>query len=179
MQSVLNMNFFLILLIAFFVIAIAVVAGGMIWAIVKARKENGSNYIKTIVITVSSMLVAAVSWVLNLGWLRLFMTFFMVPVIHGIVFFIANLCFAKYIDKSTKMKKMNMLFIITYLIAYIILPDGGDEGGMIFFFGLIQNHILSFVAMYASYIAFIGHIILFIMQIEQVKKIKRNLLEKQ
>lgn len=174
-----NRSLLLALLIITFVVAIVVIIGGVIWAIVKARKNNSSNYKKIIVCTLGSIIITAVSWILNFGWLRFFMTFLLVPVIHGIVFFLANMFFAKYTDQSPKMSRLNLLFIITYLFAYLLMPDGGDIGEMYFFFGLIHSDTLSGIANFISSIAVIGHIVLLIMQIVEMRKIKKNILENQ
>lgn len=174
-----NRSLLLTLLIIAFVVAIVVIIGGVILAIVKAIKNKSSNSKKIIVCTFGSIIIAAVSWILNFGWLRFFMTFLLVPVIHGIVFFLSNMFFAKYTDQSPKMSRLNLLFIITYLIAYLLMPDGGDVGEMYFFFGLIHSDALSSAANFISSIAVIGHIVLFVMQIVEIRKIKKNTLENQ
>jgi len=102
-----------------------------------------------------------------------FMTFLLIPVIHGIVFFSLSIFFAVYVDKSPKMLKFNVFFIITYLLSYVFMPDGADRGEMYFFFGLIHNDSLSSIAFYISGISFIVHIVLFFMQIFEVRKIKK------
>lgn len=174
-----NRSLLLTLLIIVFVVAIVVIVGGVIFAIVKARKNNFPNSKKIIVCTFVSIIIAAVSWILNFGWIRFFMTFLLVPIIHGIVYFLVNLFFAKYTDQSPKMSRLNLLFIITYLIAYLLMPDGGDVGGMYFFFGLIHNDVLSGIASFISSIAVIGHIVLFVMQIVEIRKIKKTNLGNQ
>lgn len=172
-----NSGFLLTLLIIAFVVAIVVIIGGTILGIVKARKNNSFNSKKVIFRTVGSITIVAISWILNFGWLRFFMTFLLVPVIHGIIFFLANVFFAKYIEQSSKMSKFNLLFFITYLISYLLLPDGGDIGEMYFFFGLIHNDAFSIVANFISSVAGTAHIILFVLQIVEMSRIKKNILE--
>ncbi len=174
-----NRGLMLALLIIGLVIVFSAVIGGLIWAIVKARKNNSRNSVKVIVCTVGSIFIAAVSWILNFGWLRFFMTFLLVPVIHGIVFFLANMFFAKYTDQSPKMSRLNLLFIITYLTAYLFMPDGGDIGEMYFFFGLIHSDILSNIAFFISNIVATGHVVLFVLQIFEMRQIKKNISKKQ
>jgi len=161
------------------VLAIVVIVGGIIWSIIKIRKNNSSKFKKVTIMTFASILIAAVSWVLNMGWVRFFMTILLIPVVHGIVFLLANLFFAKYIEQSPKMAKLNILFIATYLIAYLFLPDGADVGGMYFFFGLIHNDTLSTIAGSLSGIAVIGHIALFVIQMIEVFTIKKKQKSKQ
>ena len=54
------------------------------------------------------------------------------------------------------------------------MPDGGDIGGMYFFFGLIHSDTLSVAANFISSVACIAHIVLFILQIVEIRKIKEN-----
>ena len=169
------------LLIIMFVVAIAVavfiIVGGTIWVIVKARKNGFSNSKKVIFYTIGAIIIAAFSWVLNFGWLRFIMTFYLIPIIHAIIFFLANMFLAKYTDQSSKMQKLNSLFIIAYLATYVFLPDGGDIGEMYFFFGLIHNDIISYIASFVSRIAGVGHIVLFILQLVEINKIKKTISE--
>ncbi|MBE7011992.1 MAG: hypothetical protein E7415_04900 [Ruminococcaceae bacterium] len=168
-----NLGLLLNLFVVLVVIAIVGVIGGVIWSIAKARKSGFRNSKRIVIWTVISIIIAAASWVLNFGWLRFFMTFLLIPVIHGIVFFSLSIFFAVYVDKSPKMLKFNVFFIITYLLSYVFMPDGADRGEMYFFFGLIHNDSLSSIAFYISGISFIVHIVLFFMQIFEVRKIKK------
>ena len=165
----------LFLLIIFFLVAILVVLGGTVWAVTKAKIEKSKSSKNNIIMTVVFIFIAAISWLLNFGWLRFIMTFMLIPFTHAIIFFLANLHVGKYLDKSTKIKKINLCFMITYLATYIFFPDGADYGGMYFFFGLIHNDILSIIAMCISYIAGLSHIILFIVQLVQIIKIKKSI----
>ena len=170
MLAKVNKNFLLALLIVVFIVALVVIVGGTILGIVKARKASK----KVIFRTLGSIIIAAISWILNFGWLRFMMTFLLFPIIHGILFFLANMFFCKYTDESPLMSKWNLLFIITYLIAYVFLPDAADAGGMYFFFGLINSDILSDVAYYLSIAAGIAHIVLFVLQFCEIRKIKKG-----
>lgn len=169
MLSNVNSSILLLLLIAGLVAVVTVIVVGVILAIVK--KGNSK---KVTICTLVSIIIAGFSWILNFGWLRFFMTFLLIPVIHGTVFFLSNIKFAKYTDQSTKMKKMNFLFIITYLMSYFLMPDGGDTGEMYFFFSLIHNDILAGIASFVSSIAITAHILLFVLQIVEIRKIKKT-----
>ena len=63
--------------------------------------------------------------------------------------------------------------MITFLLCYIFLPDGGDYGEMYFFFGLIKSNVLSRIAEYIAEVAFIVHFVLFILQIVEMVKLKK------
>ena len=70
-----NRSLLLTLLIVAFVVAIVVIVGGVLLAIVKARKNNSPNSKKIIVRTFVSIIIAAVSWIFNFGWIRFFYDF--------------------------------------------------------------------------------------------------------
>ncbi len=172
-----NGNSLIKLLIIMFLVAIvgsiALILGRVVLAMVKAIKNSAPASKKVIFYTIGAIIIAAASWVLNFGLLRFLLTILMIPMIHGILFLFANIYFAKYTEKLPNMKKLNLLFIITYLIAYVFLPDV-DE---MVFFGLIHNNIISYIASFISRIAGVGHIVLFILQIVKIKEIKKSISE--
>ena len=134
---------------------------------------------KAIILSIVYIFIAAVSWVFNMGWIRFVLTILFVPVIHAIAFLTSNLYSAKYFEKSRNIKTLNLFFVITYLMVYLLLPDGGDFGGLYFFFGLIRNDILTDIASYVSSLAFTAHLVLFILQILEIRKIKKSIPENQ
>lgn len=133
-----------------------------------------SSRIRTIIISVVAVIIAAVSYVLNMGWIRFFMIFLMIPFIHAAILIVTNVFMAKYIDKSKKMRWLNLLFILTYLVFYIFLPDGGDYGETYFFFGLIESDSLYEIALNISLIALLGHIVTLVLQIVLATKIRKS-----
>lgn len=157
------------------IFVIGLIVLGIVKTIKVLKKNDFYGKKRTILISICYILVVLASWFLNMGWIRFFMTFLLIPFIHAVVFFLTNFFVTKYFDKSTKIKKLNIWFIISYLIAYLLMPDGGDIGGMYFFFGLIHNDTLSGIANSISSIAVIVHIVMFIMQIVEIKKIKKNI----
>lgn len=170
-----NKSLLLGLLVILCVIALAVLVGGVFWSVVKVKKAKSSNYKKVVIWTYLSIIIATASWVFNFGWLRFIMTIMLIPVIHGIVFFVANLIFGAYVDQSPKMKRLNIFFVITYIVYYVLIPDGGDYGVMYSFFGLIHSNTVSGVSYSISTIASLCHGVLFVMQIVQVRKIKKQM----
>lgn len=164
----------LFLLISVIMTATIVIVGGTIWGLIKARKNDTSDKKMVILLCVLSIVIAAVSWMANFGWIRFIMTFLLIPFIHAIIFFLTNLFVSSYVDKSRKLKMLNLFFIVTYLMFYIFLPDGGDIGGLYFFFGLIHNDTLLSIAEFILSIALPGHVVLFILQIIQVIALKKN-----
>lgn len=169
-----NRNLLFIVLIVAFFVSVFTVIGGLIWAFVRLKKNCSPHAKKTVVFTLLSIVVAAASWILNFGWMRFFMTLLALPFLHGVGYFLANMFFAKYVDQSPEISKMNFWFIATYLLAYLFFPDGGDIGEAYFFFGLIQSDALFSIAYYVSVLAMIGHVVLFVMQIDRIRKIKNT-----
>ncbi len=130
--------------------------------------------IKTILLSIISILVVIATWVFNLGWLRLFMTVVLVP--HIVLFVFMNLYSTKYFDNSKRIKILNIFFILTFLVAYVFMPDGDDIRSYAFF-GLVHNENILNIAEIISTVAFVGNVVTFIMQIVVIEKIKKNLLE--
>jgi len=165
-----------ILLMSSLVVSAAVIIGAIIWVILRMIKGKAPCSKIIIIITFVSILVAAAAWLFNFGWIRLFMTFTGIPIIHGMVFFVSNmLFFSKYAKCSDKILKWNMIFSVSYPVSYMFLPDGGDYGGTYFLFGLIHNDNLSPVASFISFAAFIVHVVFFVIQIVEVVKIKKDM----
>ncbi len=173
MYSAFN-GIFLILLICFVLVNVIVIVGGVVWAICKALKMNDKKGLRAVIFSILCILVAACSWIFNFGWLRFILTFMLVPFIHAIIFFITNTCASKYIDRSKKMKVYVWLFYITYLCAYVTLPDGADIGPTYMFFGLIKSDSASSIGFLVAYISCMIHIIAFILQSVQILKLKKK-----
>ena len=145
MLADINRTLLLYLLIGVIIIAVLVIVCGTIIAIIKACKKGEHNKRKDILLTLLCIAIAAASWIFNMGWIRFIMTFLLIPFIHAIVFFLVNLFSSKYIQKSKKSRNIYIMLCITYLLFYLLLPDGGDVGEMYVFFGLIHNNILSYI----------------------------------
>ena len=174
-----NRDLLLYSLITIIIIAVLVIVGGTIIAIVKSCKQGNHSKRNAVLASVLCIVIAGFSWVLNMGWIRFIMTFMLIPFIHAIIFFLTNLFTAGYIPKSKKLRNMNIFFYITYLLFYILLPDGGDVGGMYVFFGLIHSDLFSNICNAISHAAILGHIVLLILQIIEVIKTKKSIVKKQ
>ena len=136
--------------------------------------NTSKGKIKTIIISVISILVVVATWIFNLGWLRLFMTAVLIP--HIVLFVFMNLYSTKYFDNSKKIKILNIFFVLTFLFAYVFMPDGDDISSYVFF-GLVHNENILNIAEIISTAAFVGNVVTFIMQIVGIERIKKNLLE--
>ncbi len=170
-----NKNLIFYFLIALPCVLIALILSFLIFSIIKAKKKGEYTNLKMILSTVASIIIAGASWIFNMGWIRVILTIMLVPFIHAIVFFVTNLYISKYIRSSNKLKLLNVIFFVSYLMSYVLLPDGGDVGGVYVFFWLIHNDVLGYVCAVVCTFAIITHIVVFILQIIQVIKLKREI----
>lgn len=168
-----NRTLLLYLLTAIFIVVILVIVVGTIIAIIKSYKKGEHSKRKGILLTLLWIAIAATSWIFNMGWIRFIMTFMLIPFVHAIVFFLINLFASKYVHKSEKLRKVLVMCCITYLLFYILLPDGGDIGEMYVLFGLIHNRALSNICKLICLFSLLGHIVLLILQITEILKIRK------
>ena len=174
-----NRDLLLYALIAIIIIAVLVIVGGTIIAIIKSYKQGNHSKRNAILASLLCIVVAGFSWVLNMGWIRFIMTFMLIPFIHAIIFFLINFFTAGYIHKSKKLRNINIFFCLTYLLFYILLPDGGDVGETYVFFGLIHSNLFSNICNAISSLAVFVHIVLFILQIIEIVKVKKSIANEQ
>lgn len=159
------------------ILLIGLVTGIVIFikSIISSRRNGNNIKLKYTLIAVLFVIIAVVSWIFNMGWLRFILTFLAVPIIHTIAFMIINNISLPYINKSVKLKRYVVLTYITYLLSYLLLPDGGDVGPMYVFFGLIHNDVVASISYNISSIVFIGNIVLLVLQIIERRKIKKEI----
>lgn len=89
---------------------------------------------------VGALIVAVLSWILNIGWLRLLLVF---PIIlHLLLFTFAQRYYARYGVQRTRLTELvRYANLGTFLLSYILMPDGGDTvESMHAVFGLIHRH---------------------------------------
>lgn len=160
-------------------VALALI-GLVIFLVTKALKKCTKSKRKALVTSIACFLTVAVSWVFNMGWYRfgLIVVFPVIPIIGTGMLFLTNVAAASCFEHSRRIKALNLLFIITYLVGNLLFPDGGDIGGMYFFFGLIRSNALAYVASAISGLAFVIHIGLFIWQIAEISNLKSRLKKK-
>lgn len=178
MLSNINRTLLLYLFVSVFVIVILVILGGTVITIIKSFRHDDRHKRKIMLTTLSCIVIAGISWIFNMGWVRFIMTFLLIPFIHTIVFFLINLFSSKYIQKSTKSQNIQIAFCATYLLFYVLLPDGGDVGEMYVFFGLIHSNTFSSICYKISSILFLSHIVLLILQIIDILKRRKSIIKK-
>lgn len=118
-----------------------------------------------------SIFIAAISWLMNFGFMKLFLSMMLIPVAHAVVVFAVG-ALASHYACSQKMRFIHMLFCLTYVWSYVFFPDV-DESSYRVFFGLIENTLICHLAGIVSIVAFIAHVVLFIMQFMEIKRIDR------
>ena len=141
-------------------------------SIISSIKNGDKTKLKYTLVAGIFVIIAIISWILNMGWLRVIMTIYAVPIIHTIAFIIINIFSLSYINKSVKLKRYVDLTYITYLVSYLLFSDCADVGPMYVFFGLIHNDDVAYISYTISSIAFIGNITLLVLQITELRKLK-------
>lgn len=126
-------------------------------------------------------ILVILSYVLNFGWIRFFLAIIFLPYFISII--IVNFIYLASCPLTfLRIKGIKILFfsIISFLLANLFLPDGGDTGSSYCFFGLIKiksdsaSSITSTVFNIALYIFLIIHIYYYIKQIIEIKKFKKG-----
>ncbi len=134
-------------------------------SIVSLIKNGNKAKFIYVIISILCVLIVAVSWIFNMGWLRFFLTFLTIPVTHAMIFMIANNFAASYVNKSVRLKIYVILSYVTYVLGYVLFPDFADYGPTYVFFGLIRNDVIADIAFTLSFFSFAAYIIVFVLQI--------------
>ncbi len=176
----LKYNFIPQILLGLMIVAAVGIIFALIWDVrYLTRKENNSNRSAKIwqAVTIVCVIVAAVSWVLNFGWIRFALTFLPIPLIYTIIFVVINFKAANVQSSSEKIKKYLPITCTLYLLTFFLFPDGGDVGGMYFFFSLIRNNAIAAVALILAQCSLIaGAVFLGLLDIE-TKKCKADVVQ--
>lgn len=135
-----------------------------------------NNNIKSFNILFS--LIIILSWILNIGWIRLI---FLIPmIIHAIIFYFANRKILGHINTPAKMKIKSLFAYLTLLLFHVLLSDVGDtDDSMRVFFGLIKNERIIDLTGYISGISFILNLILLVILFIDKSKRKSGVTKKQ
>lgn len=160
-------------LIFFFSIIVFIVTA-LVIAIVWLSKKLEFKSAKVAVLSLACFAVSVASIILNMGWMRFIMIFSLIPIVYPIAFWYCNMLAAKHKSDIPKVAVTNVLFIITYLIFWVFLPDGGDYGPQYFMFGKIADDNLSLIAWMISAIAGATHIALFFIQNTLIRTANRK-----
>lgn len=137
-----------------------------------AKTNENREFKRWYRIIISSVFIMFVSWICNMGWYRIILTWIPIPLVHTIAFLIINIKFANIASNYKFLGKYIIFSSVTYLLTYFLLPDGGDGGGMYAFFTLVRNDTILNVMTYISLICFIVSIVVLFIEYLQLKKYK-------
>ena len=159
------------------------IIGGLVFGIVclirlllKIIKLKQPRIITYYVIMILCILIVAASWILNMGWYRVILTWLTVPFVHPVIFAVINGKVLPNLIYSTKLRAYTLTTYITYVLMYAFFPDGGDIGSAYVFFGLINNSTAVHILGVLSTVSLIVYIIFTILQIIESGKVKKKLI---
>lgn len=138
----------------------ALVLFGALWFFKGILKGNKIQKIFNIINFVCIGVMVA-SWIINIGWFRVILTFSGFPFFHIGIFAFA-ICFALKKDCSKITMVLAALAQATFVITYVLFPDGGDFGSAYLFFGLIHNDEIASIGFWGAFFAFCVHVVLLI-----------------
>ncbi len=149
----------------------------LVKSIIHCKKTGSAVKLKYNIIAIACTILVAVSYVFNIGWLRVFGLWLGVPFIHAMIFVATNSLSADYIEHSPMLRINVVITDITYFLAYALLPDFGDIEGPYTFFGLINNEALVTVCGVVAQIALVVNIICIVNQFIRRIAIKKSKAE--
>ncbi len=126
------------------------------------------------VMMILCILTVGASWIFNMGWYRVLLTWFAVPFVHPVIFVVINLIAQPSLMGSKKIKGYTLITYITYVFMYVFFPDGGDVGSAYVFFGLIHNDIAVNILGILSAVSLVAYIVFTILQLNEASKVKRK-----
>jgi len=128
--------------------------------------------IKMILLSLLSILIVVVSYLMNFGFIRLFCLLMLIPFAHAIIVFAISVVASNY-SSYRKIQMYNYMFCITYIFSNLLFPDS-DELSTRMFFGLIENDFMCNLGTVLSIISLIMHIILIVLQFIEIRRIDKK-----
>lgn len=61
------------------------------------------------------------------------------PFLYSLVFLLIEIFSARKMEEAPSLKLLSVFSWISYLLSFLLLPDGGDTGSMYVFFGLLHS----------------------------------------
>ena len=159
------------------------IIGGFVFGIVllirlllKTIKLKQPRIITYYVIMILCILIVAASWILNMGWYRVILTWLTVPFVHPVILAVINSKVLPNLIYSAKLRAYTLTTYITYVLMYAFFPDGGDIGSAYVFFGLINNSTAVHILGVLSTVSLVAYIVFTILQIIESGKVKKKLM---
>ncbi len=158
------------------------IIGGLLYGIfclgrllLKLRKCNQPIIIKYYILMIMCILIVAASWVLNMGWLRVILTWLAFPIIHSVIFAIINGKALLRLFCSSKLRIYTLISYVSYVFSHIFFPDFADIGPMYVFFRLLRDNTIACISGIFSVMSFVIYIIFTVFQLIEISRIKRTL----
>ena len=136
----------------------------------QAKFNDDSMAKKWLTVTILCVVIMLLSWIFNMGWYRVILTWIPLPLIHTIIFLRLNIKASYKVSSYKSLGKYMVLSCITYLLPYLFFPDGGDLGEMYLFFGLIRNNTVANIMVYIASIALSLNIAALILEYKELRK---------
>lgn len=161
------------LLVFAFLTALLIGAAALVTVTVLAVKSGDRVRIKYTMLSVLCVLAVAICGFFNFGWIRTIATVFAIPVIHTLFFVLVCFRSLPFFERSAILSKYVLWSDITYLTAYLFLPDGGESDSYVFF-GRIRHDGVIEIAYLLSFILFVVNLILLCLQIDERRKLRKS-----
>ena len=137
----------------------------LIRSILHAKKDGENAQLKRDICSLIVLAVAMASWLLNFGWMRLFLTVTAVPFLFGLALFAINHYASR--DQNSS-KKLAIFSYCVFLLAFFLLPDLADTGISYMLFGLIRNNAVNKCTIFAA-IAAVASLLIMIWQVADAR----------
>ncbi len=141
----------------------------------KIKKWYDPKALGYYIMMILCLVIMGASWVLNMGWLRVILTWLAFPIIHAVAVIIINGKAVTKLAYSVTLRIYTVISLLTSVLSYVFLPDFGDVGGMYVFFGLIENETIVDTAFEISLICFAAYIVVTVLQLIEMGRIKKKL----
>lgn len=174
MESAFNISAVLYLIFSL-AIGFGIIAGIAYFIYKLATKRQTEKPRKIfIIMPFAILLIATVAFILNMGWYRVILIIFPIVPLHFILFFFTSLYSSDFAAKSKPILMFSIINYIIFPLTYLLLPDGGDTGGMYMFFGLIKNEALCSFSLSVAVNCFFASIAFILLQLIMTFKLKRK-----
>lgn len=114
-------------------------------------------------------IIALLSFIINMGFVRLYMIYLIYPVliiiVQNILFFTSTIIYNRQTNKNKNIDIINKLIYVSYILSYLLLPDvisDGMSGRMLFL--LIKVYDI-YQMLLVSGILFVINILLMVIQL--------------
>ena len=122
-------------------------------------------------LSILSIIVVAISYALNFGFVRLLGLITLIPFAHAIIVLVICIVASKYSEHKS-IRLYNILFSLTYVLSNVFYPDADELSGHIFF-GLIENSFMCTLGEVVSMVALTVHVVLLVLQLVEISHVRK------